>query len=265
MTAANVGPRVTIVIPARNESGTIAKVVRQARLVEPGSEIIVVCNGSTDKTAVLAKKAGASKVLTYPASLGYDVGRSLGAKHASGDILLFMDADFAVPSGLLKEYVHKIEEGWDLALNKYSGISQKHPVNAAKYLLNDMLGRPDLQGSSMTTVPHALSRHALEVIGIETLCVPPLAHAKALLSGLPVTACALVNTTKLNRRRPGRKENVMNLILGDHSEAISYLISQRGNRGGWTDYGRLRHIAGAPDNDNLLMEAKNRGGTVQRS
>lgn len=241
MNASLSGSKVSIIIPARDESRTIAKVIKQAKLVSPDYEIIVVCNGSKDRTPKMAKRAGATKVVISNTFLGYDVGRSVGAEYASGDILLFLDADTVIPSELLKHYVSKVEEGWDLVLNEYSG-SQKHRASMAKHLLNYMVGRPDLTGSSMSTVPHALSRHALKVIGIQELSVPPVAHATAIVKGLSVTTCGYINTSKGNRKRPGRRK----LMLGDHAEAISYLVSCYGVRGGMTDYGRCREALTSP-------------------
>lgn len=234
------GPKVSIIIPAHNESPTMTGVIGQASLVRPGSEIIVVCNGSTDRTASRAKKAGATKVIISQASLGRDVSRSVGAKHASGDILLFLNADHVVPSELLIEYVRKVEEGWDVVLNQYSGVNQKHRVNVSKYLLNHFLRRPDLEGASLATAPHAISRHALNVIGIEQLSVPPIAHALAILNGLTVTSCGYIAMPEVHDNGPGHEEDITRLIMGDHAEAIAHLVQRNGPRAGFTDFGRDR-------------------------
>ncbi|SEC70068.1 glycosyltransferase [Paenibacillus sp. GP183] len=52
-------PKVSIVIPAMNESKTIAAVIRQARKVHSSTEVIVVVNGSRDGTELVARKMGA--------------------------------------------------------------------------------------------------------------------------------------------------------------------------------------------------------------
>lgn len=236
--ASPIEPKLSIIIPARSDSRALASVIRQARLVRPRSEIIVVCNSAKDRTARRARKAGATKVIAGEASLGHDEGRSIGAKAASGDILLFLAADLPVPSGLLKEYVGKVEEGWDVALNAYSGANRKHCVNVSKFLLNQLLRRPDLEGASLTVVPHALSRHALNVIGTEQLSVPPVAHALAVLNGLSVTSCGYIMTSAA--QKPRRAERNAELIMGDHAEAISQLIMRNGPRAGFTDFERDR-------------------------
>lgn len=249
MVAGESAPKVSVIISAGNDRRTIAKVIKQAKLVGPKSEIIVVCSGSKDKTANMARRAGATKVVVSRAPLGHDVGRSVGTKHAGGDVLLFLNADCVIPSRWLKSYVGKVKEGWDVVLNPYSGSSRKRRASMAMHLLNHMLGKPELSGCSMTMVPHAMSRRALQVIGAEKLCVPPVAYATAIVNGLSVTSCRYINTAKMHRKKPGRLKHAVEFIAGDHAEAISYLISRRGARAGMTDCGRCREALRSSDND----------------
>lgn len=242
-------PSISIIIPAKNEASTISKVVREAKKISKNCEVLVICNGSKDNTPQLAHNAGA-KVLVFKHSLGHDTGRSIGAYFASGDILLFIDADFVIPATTLRAYCDKVMEGWDVVLNAYSGYTTRtyiHSTSEAKRLLNRLLKRGDLQGSSLSTVPHALSRRAVEVIGYKELAVPPKAQAIAILRGLRVTTAKKVTTSKLNRKRGRKKKLVEKLMLGDHMEAINYLVYQRGERGGYTDFHRKRYILLDPD------------------
>lgn len=236
-------PLLSVIIPAKNEERTIARVVRQARKIIARTEVIVVCNGSTDRTAKAARKAGA-KVIPIEKSLGWDVGRAVGARHARGKVLLFIDSDFVIPAAALRKYYRTIRRGYDVALNAYSGYTSKaamHPTSEAKRLLNRLAGRPDLRGSSMTAVPHALSRNAVDKIGCELLAVPPKAQAKAILEGLKITRAPLVRVSRYNPRKPKRMK-VKRLIIADHAEAIAYLIKERGLRGGHTDFLRHREL-----------------------
>ena len=84
---------VSIIIPAYNEAQTIGDVVSKIRSLYPDFEIIVVNDGSTDDTAVIAKDAGA-KVHNHPYNIGNGAAVKSGIRHASGDILVFMDGDF---------------------------------------------------------------------------------------------------------------------------------------------------------------------------
>lgn len=163
--------------------------------------------------------------------------------------MLFIDADFVIPAQKLRVYINAIQAGWDIALNAYSGFCTKrnmHPTSLAKRLLNHITGRPDLVGSSLTTVPHAMSRKAVNRIGWEELAVPPKAQVKAILEGLSITRVCPINTAKVNKRRTGRTENVKELVLGDHAEAIAYFIKARGVRAGFHDLDRNRQLLNVP-------------------
>ena len=202
-------PVLSVIIPAMNEERTIAAVVREAARICRDAEVLVIVNGSTDGTATIAEQAGA-RVLQYPEALGHDAGRRVGAAAARGQILLFTDADIPIPAEHLAPYVRAVVNGVDVALNDYNGPvkqSPVHPVIEAKYMLNSLLSRSDLGGASMTAIPHALSRQALEIIGISSLEIPPLAHAKAIFGGLRVQAVHHVPVGKWNAARP-RKQGV---------------------------------------------------------
>ncbi len=81
----------TIIIPALNESETIAEVVRLGRNSSQVFEVIVVDNGSQDNTEEVARMAGA-RVLQSPVR---GKGRSLkiGLQNATTEFVLFLDGD----------------------------------------------------------------------------------------------------------------------------------------------------------------------------
>ncbi len=232
-------PAVSVIIPVMNERRTLGKVIREAFRVAPRTEVIAVVNGSTDGSLRIAQRSGA-KVLAFPEPLGHDVGRAVGAREARGRVLLFIDADMVIPARLLRPFVDAVVQGVDVALNDYSGPVRKmqvHNVVLAKHALNMLLGRPDLKGASLTAVPHAISRRALDAIGAESLAVPPLAHVKAVRAGLVVKRIRRVDVGSRNpiRLRRGRKRSVERLIIGDHLEAIDWWTRHWGPRGGYED------------------------------
>lgn len=239
-------PYVSVIIPAMNEAQTIAGVISRASRVHPRCEVIVVVNGSADQTAEIAHSLGAH-VISYERPLGHDAGRSVGAEAAKGEILLFTDGDLVIPAVDLRPFVTAVSGGADIALNDYSGPVRKlspHPVVLSKHALNILLGRPDLKGCSMTAVPHAISRKALEALGSDLLSRPPMAHAKAVLSGMRVEAAHKVSVGKLNavRRKENGKDPLQQLVTADHLEAVSLLLDQRGNRAGFGDGARRREM-----------------------
>src|SRR5918994_7453308 len=57
------------IVPAHNEEGSIGGVVREIRAFDPGLQVVVVDDGSVDRTAALAAEAGAH-VVPLPFNLG---------------------------------------------------------------------------------------------------------------------------------------------------------------------------------------------------
>jgi len=106
----------SIVIPAFNEERLIERCLQSidsafAATRNPGliSEVIVVDNNSTDRTAHLARQAGAQVVFESINQIGR--ARNTGAAHATGDWLLFLDADSVLSRELLGDILSAIESG----------------------------------------------------------------------------------------------------------------------------------------------------------
>jgi glycosyltransferase involved in cell wall biosynthesis len=109
----------SIIIPALNEEKYIGKCVRSVkRQLLKGDEIIVVDNGSQDKTAEIARKYGASVVNEKKKGISY--ARNRGAAAAKGDILCFFDAD-SYPSKLWIREARKVF--LDPSVKAASGLS----------------------------------------------------------------------------------------------------------------------------------------------
>lgn len=90
-------PSVSIIIPARNEEHRLEKLLRSLQLQKMQSlEMIVVDDGSTDRTAAIARELGATVLTSAPLPDGWR-GKTWacqqGANAASADLLLFVDAD----------------------------------------------------------------------------------------------------------------------------------------------------------------------------
>ncbi|MFC7050484.1 glycosyltransferase family 2 protein [Emcibacter nanhaiensis] len=101
---------IAIIIPALNEEGTIATVVQAVR---PFGDVIVVDDGSTDKTAQIAQEAGA-EVVSHPVNQGYDMALFSGfsrAIEAGYKICLSIDADNQHCPEFIPQLVKPIEDG----------------------------------------------------------------------------------------------------------------------------------------------------------
>jgi glycosyltransferase involved in cell wall biosynthesis len=84
--------KISIIIPAHNEAENIGNLVREIRTLYPAAEVIVVNDGSKDETANVAYEAGA-EVYSHPYNIGNGAAIKSGIRAASGDIMVFMDAD----------------------------------------------------------------------------------------------------------------------------------------------------------------------------
>ncbi len=87
----------SVIIPVYNGDITFRHCLSSLKQTKPSpDEIIVVADGDTDGSRLLAKEYGAT-VLELPESKGPAHARNLGAKVAQGDILFFTDADVMIP------------------------------------------------------------------------------------------------------------------------------------------------------------------------
>ncbi len=124
----------TLIIPAYNEEEGVGAVVRQARNVLPEAEVIVVDDGSTDRTAACAEVEGA-RVIRHPATAGY--GRSLktGIRAARHEQIAIADADGTYPVEEIPLLLAKLGEGFDMVVGArqgrhYRGTFLKPPARA---------------------------------------------------------------------------------------------------------------------------------------
>ncbi|MBT8103703.1 MAG: glycosyltransferase family 2 protein [Gammaproteobacteria bacterium] len=105
----------SIVIPAKNESASIERIVTAAKEAWPDAEIIVVDDGSSDTTAELSRSAGA-RLVQHPESLGNGAAIKSGARIAQGDIIAFMDGDGQHDAKELQPLLEQLENGYDMAI-----------------------------------------------------------------------------------------------------------------------------------------------------
>ena len=104
---------ISIVIPAYNEEALLAQTLRAVREAAGGTgvpyEVIVVDDGSTDRTAEIGRANGARVVSVSLRQIGAT--RNAGAKVAAGDLLIFVDADTLVSADVLKGAVAAVGAG----------------------------------------------------------------------------------------------------------------------------------------------------------
>lgn len=117
----------SVIIPAYNEGTVIAVTVFDILKVLKlnnieGAEIIVVNDGSTDRTAEMAIKAGAI-LINHPHNIGY--GRSLkdGIKAAKYDTIVITDADGTYPLEMIPILYSEYEKGFDMVVGARQGAN----------------------------------------------------------------------------------------------------------------------------------------------
>ncbi len=116
--------RVSIVMPCLNEAATVATCVRKARAWLSASgirgEVLVVDNGSTDRSAELAEAAGAQVI--HELRRGYGHAYLRGFAEARGDIIVMGDADDTYDFSRLDDLVRPLDQGYDMVIgNRFTG------------------------------------------------------------------------------------------------------------------------------------------------
>ncbi|UHQ19925.1 glycosyltransferase family 2 protein [Lysobacter sp. KIS68-7] len=107
--------RISIILPAKNEAEGLRQTLPGLRALMPDAEVIVVDDGSTDATAAVAAEHGA-RVLSSPYAMGNGAAIKRGARAASGDVLVFMDADGQHNPADIPKLLERLEAGYDMAV-----------------------------------------------------------------------------------------------------------------------------------------------------
>jgi dolichyl-phosphate beta-glucosyltransferase len=120
--------RLTVVVPAFREEARIASSIAgiEAALAgvaaDGGLEVLVVDDGSGDRTAEVAEAAGA-RVVRLPENRGKGAAVRAGMLAGSGRTIVFTDADLAYPPEQILALLAEVEAGWDVVVGsrRHSG------------------------------------------------------------------------------------------------------------------------------------------------
>ncbi|MBI4739748.1 glycosyltransferase family 2 protein [Candidatus Woesearchaeota archaeon] len=127
--------RIIITIPAYNEEKTIGKVLDSIKKVMYNTgwpyQLLVIDDGSTDKTAAIAKKAGAL-VISHPQKYGLaeafrtEIEKCL---ELDADVIVHTDADGQYRASEIPLLLKKIGEGYDFVLgSRFMGTIEEMPL-----------------------------------------------------------------------------------------------------------------------------------------
>jgi glycosyltransferase involved in cell wall biosynthesis len=114
---------ISVVVPALNEESGIRELYRRvtaaaASWPDPELELILVDDGSTDRTLAICRELAASdprfKIISLTRNFGHQPAVSAGIQHAGGDVVVVMDADLQDPPESVGAIISKLGEGFDV-------------------------------------------------------------------------------------------------------------------------------------------------------
>jgi len=231
------------IIPARNEEKSIlAALTTILRL--PVSHIILVLNGCTDQTFELACSIPDSRIhiLYFSDPLGIDIPRAIGAlyaRHLDVKGVLFVDGDMSgdIYENLI-QLLASVESGIDVALtNCYPYIPHRQKLANLVLKFRGKLNREldlfkSLGLATPTHGPHALSEHALQVLPLEAIAIPPLTLYWAKKNGLTIKVVTSIPHEALHSPRKHRRHArlIAETIIGDCLMGLSLVRNEPSSR-----------------------------------
>ena len=119
--------QLSVVIPVFNEEAVIGNVLDQLTQLDSISEIIVVDDGSSDRTAEVAQTHAGVRVISHPYNIGNGAAVKTGIRHATGDHILLMDGDGQHPPAVIPELLAHTER-YEMVVGARTGASDSHPA-----------------------------------------------------------------------------------------------------------------------------------------
>ena len=118
---AKANPHITVIVPACNEAAaitsTVANIAHHLQQLSPNWDVVVIDDGSRDQTANVVRalpKELNTTLVRFSRNFGKEYAITAGLEHASGDIVICMDADGQHSSELLAQMLEKWHEGYDM-------------------------------------------------------------------------------------------------------------------------------------------------------
>ncbi len=122
----------TVAIPARNESITLAKLIQQVRESVPGARVLVVDDASEDGTPDIARNNGA-EIVSHIYQMGNGAAIKTALRNTQTKYIVFMDADGQHSPADIPPLLAKLDEGYELVVGARNSSSH---ANLARKIAN---------------------------------------------------------------------------------------------------------------------------------
>ncbi|MBV6451606.1 MAG: Undecaprenyl-phosphate 4-deoxy-4-formamido-L-arabinose transferase [Anaerolineales bacterium] len=213
----------SVVIPAYNEEDGITEIAERVLAVKPALkkagvkqlELLVVDDGSRDRTAAVASKIKGVTLIRHPQNKGYGAALKTGFSQAKGELIGFLDADGTYPPEYFPKLCQVAMNGHDLVIgSRMAGEKSQMPLvrrvgNFIFATLLTILGRHRVtdSASGMRVFKREILEHIYPLP--DGLNLTPVMSTRALHEGIqieevPIPYSERVGRSKLSAIRDGR-------------------------------------------------------------
>lgn len=205
----------SVVIPAYNEENGIKQIAERVLAVEPALkavgierlELLVVDDGSKDKTAEIAAGIPGVTLIRHPQNRGYGAALKTGFSNAGGELIGFLDADGTYPPEYFPQLCQSALNGSELVIgSRMAGADSKMPLtrrigNFFFANLLSLLGRQKVTDSASGM--RVFKREILEQIYPlpDGLNLTPVMSTRALHEGIRIVEVPIPYSERLGRSK----------------------------------------------------------------
>lgn len=129
---------ISVIIPAKNEAASLVELLPKLQKILPGAEFYVINDGSIDSTVEVCNSLGVS-IVSHQYSKGNGAAIKTGARHAKGEVLIFMDADGQHRPEDIPKLLAAYHEGADMVVG--ARVARSSQASAHRALANGLYNR----------------------------------------------------------------------------------------------------------------------------